>query len=215
MFYLIFLSFFTILSGADQNLPPTQNATPIEQQIVLISWQKTKSFLNSLGIPTSKLPKIVFEDTTNVEGANSYGYYDSDKNEIYFIHFPSKITAFGGLPWTEAMMESFMIHEMSHAIFVSYMDDKESEIARSWHEGVAYYVQLSLMDEELRKSVLKKMNNPAPYTNALSINDLNYAISPDEFSISTYFYFKNQADQELIKKIAQLKVAEAMKNFFF
>ena len=71
-------------------------------------------------------------------------------------------------------------------------DDRLREIGQAVHEYVAYVVQLTTMDENLRKVIMNQNSSDLVFNSDFEINSLVHFIVPHKFGIMSYNHFQNQ-----------------------
>ena len=180
-----------------------ENASPKEAAAACASLDKILGYFKSIGADVEPKITFLFEDRVVTPQGPAYGYFDTDTNTIHMVHFNSlqeKDHVIWNLKWSDELAASFLLHETTHLVVVTYMGDRFRSISHVAHEFMAYAVQLSLMDAKLRAKVLK-LNPNTPFENPDYVSPLVYQMDPNGFAISSYLSLAKWGDPLVIKKI--------------
>lgn len=122
------------------------------------------------------------------------GYYHKIKNSIYVLSYDAckcRIVenGFWDLTFSRDLHNSFIIHEIAHAIAGAHFEVESHSIAAE--EYIPYTTQIALMPEDLRKELLTKITNEG-FENEQEITSLFHDLSPSVFAVKAYRHFSRQ-----------------------
>ena len=95
-----------------------------------------------------------------------------------------------GLPMSTALYDSFMAHEVAHAVAQANFSMPPSVEA---HEYIAYTVQFSTMDSDLRRRVIERYPVEA-FADESEISSIYLGLNPAAFAIKAYLHLRSAAD---------------------
>ena len=132
------------------------------------------------------------------------GYYDPAKNKIE-ITSPHSAASSDRRPWrlqwSPELAFSILKHELTHAAVHQNFKTAAKSISKPWMEFIAYAVQISLMDENLRKKVLASYPDAAPFETPERVNPFIYGYDPDAFGVRAYLFVRDKGGAQFIRKI--------------
>ncbi len=200
---LAFLSFSAQAAECPNHSASLENATAKEAAAACTSLDKILAYFKSIGVDVTPKITFVFEDKVETPQGLAYGYFDTDTNSIHMVHFGSpqeKDQVVWNLKWNDEIAASFLLHETTHLVVVTYMGERFRSISHVAHEFMAYSVQLLLMDQKLRAKVLK-LNQNSAFETPDYVSPMVYQMDPNGFAISSYLSLAKWGDPLVIKKI--------------
>lgn len=164
-------------------------------------------------------PKMIltFKDSvTLLDGEGKpyslFGYFDSDTNEVMMTHFHASRNFNErkpwGFKWNSQMAESFLLHEVAHLLTIQYLGVREKEISRTWHEAIAYYIQLHLMGPELRDLILKSVSvkDADIFQHPAHVYSMVFRADPEYFAVLAYLSIERWGGMKFLKEVFDGKV---------
>ncbi len=157
---------------------------------------KTYAFLRTAGLIkyvsidlhiVSKLPK-------HNRAELSLGHCKKTENSIYILSYNTckyRIIAngFWSLNFSRNLYNSFIVHEIAHAIAGAHFEVESHSIAAE--EYIPYTTQIALMPEGLRQELLTKITNEG-FKNEEEITSLFHDLSPSVFAVKAYRHFRRK-----------------------
>jgi len=111
-----------------------------------------------------------------------------------------------GLAWDAQVSRSILQHEIVHAIVAQLMGGTYARLPRSWHEALAYAVQIDLMPDDLRHQVVSQYPREEGFATTLQINDVTYAMNPDAFAVAAYKIYVRDGRINFLKAAMALRL---------
>ncbi len=106
---------------------------------------------------------------------------------------------FWDLIYSRDLHNSFIVHEIVHAIAGVHFEVKSHSIAAE--EYIPYTAQIALLNENLRKDLLAKITNEG-FKNEHEITSLFHDLSPSAFAVKAYRHFlRNENGSDFYQKI--------------
>ena len=201
-----------------------EGANATEKQAACDALAKMNDYFLSLGI-AAQAPtiKFLFEQQVRLpsqipeERIPVHGYFDTDDNSIHTTQFASESQTARrpwGLPWTEKMAGSILLHEVSHLYAISHQGSSFRELAHHWHEFLAYSIQIDLLDEETKKELLANYPNATPFSDPGSVNSFFYESEPELYAVRAYLSTHAWGGKKFIADLLKLNVKEARRSAF-
>ena len=208
IFLIVFILFYAQITSAHQSIRcPTNkvcicytNSEDIELALNAIS--KTYNFFADIGYSETFFLEIVFQRKVVVEGRYGdvirvIGKLGKD-NRIYLTSrdepWLSEHSAFG-LGMSKEFYESLIIHEVAHFI-TEKITGRKIECSRS--EYIAYVVQISQMQPQMRQAILNQSFMSAFKTYQIDFDIM--LIDPAIFAVKSYLHFRENKGK-FLKKI--------------
>lgn len=110
------------------------------------------------------------------------------------------------LVWDEDLARSILQHEIVHAVLAQLMAGNYDKLPRSWHEALAYAVQIDLMPADLKARVLGPYRSEEGFVTTLEINDTTYGLNPDAFAVAAHKFYVQKGRLALLKRVIALQV---------
>lgn len=162
-------------------------------------------FFQKVGLKTGGAIRVEMVPGSNNDLLpQTYGCYDAALDVVRLWDYEtcrqhSKNRRHFGQRMTRAMYESFIAHEISHAIAVTNFETPTQ--SRLAHEYIAYVTQFVTMDTDLRDSILHHYS----HISVSNMRDLSYAswiMSPEIFAVRCYKHFlKPENGPEFIRSL--------------
>lgn len=111
-----------------------------------------------------------------------------------------------GLAWDEDLARSILQHEIVHAVMAQLMGGNYAKLPRSWHEALAYAVQIDLMPPDLKTRVLEPHRSEEGFVNTLEVNDTTYGLNPDAFAVAAYKLYVRNGRLDFLKRVIALQL---------
>lgn len=92
-----------------------------------------------------------------------------------------------GMEFNSKVASSILSHEIVHLQVAHILGDNYNKLTRSWHENLAYSVQIHLMPTQMRNKILKNIEAWIPQ-NDMQVHALSYGKQPDAFAVGSYEY---------------------------
>lgn len=210
-FFLIFA--FSSLARAECNFPNVtiEGQDVIELETTCSAIESLQEAFRSQGAVIEPKVRVVFENEVltppNAMGEQYkvFGYFDTDTLELHMTKFQSPMQngrVVWGVAWNKELARSFLVHELSHLLAISYMGEGFKKIAPMWHEAIAYYLQLQLMDEKIRREILEGEGAGfAAYQSTQEVDVAIYQMNPEAFAIKMFKSIHNWGGLEFIKRV--------------
>ena len=211
-FAIIFLNVFILFSAqitaAVQNIScPTNKAcirytNPEDIELALNAIRKVYDFFINYGYSETYFIEFVFQKNVVVESHSGdlirvIGKLGTD-HRIYLTNrhesWLKKQNAYG-LEMSKEFYESLIVHEVTHFI-TEKITGRKIESSRS--EYIAYVVQFSQMQPQMRQTILNQSFLPAFKTYQISLDIMLF--DPAVFAVKSYLHFKEDKGQ-FLKKI--------------
>lgn len=206
-------------SACGLELVAVQNANALESNAACTSLAKVFAYFQAMGATVAE-PKItiVFETQVYLPGPEPrtpvHGYFDTDDHSIHITHFDSasqKERMPWGLVWSEAMAESFLLHEISHLFAISYMGDAFRELPHFWQEFLAYSIQIELMEPGLKQRLLQFSGGAKAFDNPESVTSFHYQMDPEGYALRSYLSYAAWGGPKFLKDLIDLKIPATRK----
>ena len=208
IFIIVFILFYAQITAAAQNIScPTNkvciyNTNSEDIELALNAIRKVYDFFINYGYSETYFIEIVFQKNVVVESRcgdfiRVIGKLGMD-NRIYLTnrHEPwlNKQNAYG-LEMSKELYESLIVHEVAHFITEKLTGHK---IESSRSEYIAYVVQFSQMQSQMRQAILNQSILLAFKSYQISLDIM--LLDPAVFAIKSYLHFKEDKGQ-FLKKI--------------
>lgn len=119
-----------------------------------------------------------------------------------------------GLAWDQEFAHSILQHEIVHAELAQLMAGSYDKLPRSWHEALAYAVQIDLMPPNLKARVLEPYRSEEGFVNTLEVNDTTYELNPDAFAVASYKLYVRKGRLDFLKRVISLQLDTIRMNDF-
>ena len=157
---------------------------------------KTYAFLRTAGLikHVSVDLHIVSELPKHNRSDLCLGHYKKTENGIYILSYNTcrcRIieNGFWNLNFSRDLYNSFIVHEIAHAIAGAHFEVESHSIAAE--EYIPYTTQIALMPEGLRQELLTKITNEG-FKNEEEITSLFHDLSPSVFAVKAYRHFRRK-----------------------
>lgn len=178
--------------------------------IDVIQWFEDKGYSDTdLEIKVILSPAIIipfFDDNGSVTAeAQVFGLYNVEDNLVVMTQWESPYikqrTAWltdatdvmSGLDISYKLWLSILSHEIAHQVFQQIWKNQNKNLAKNifavdggLHEFVAYSVQLELMDNKTRETVLNQYPNAIPFPIVSYLNSSLHYYHPHHFGVRSY-----------------------------
>jgi hypothetical protein len=161
--------------------------------------QRTEQLMQNYGMDRSFRLQIRTVDSFDGHQPNDiFGRFDSVGYRIEILTLPACMeTAKERLPFglamSEALHQSFVAHEVAHA--VTQWNSKIAKISTAAHEYIAYTFQIMSMSDALRSKILAHIDIEA-FEHEDEINDVYYSLNPEYFALKSYRHFMQLKDKQ-------------------
>lgn len=175
----------------------------VDLKLGIVGTEKARVFFAELGYKSDYPIDITFKDEVRrsdceVSG-RVYAIYDGRNQKITISSWGTdyvKNRKCFGLYSNIKIHESIVSHEVGHSLLKSIAGKRGHGI----NEYVAYTVQFSTMDEDMRKQVLDANSDVGPhepddYGVCRGINSFAHAMNAHDFGIMSYLHFKENGRQ--------------------
>jgi hypothetical protein len=159
---------------------------------------KTYVFLRSSGL-NKPVPAIYLHIVSKLPEHPYFeeclGYNNMRTKQTYLLSYEAckcrsdVENSFWGLTFNRELHNSFIAHEIAHAIAGAHFDIKTQGIAAQ--EYIAYTAQIALMSESLRKDLLTRIQNEA-FEDYHEITSTFHDLSPLIFAVKAYRHFRRK-----------------------
>lgn len=149
----------------------------------------------------------------SVEGVVAYGYTDL-RSSVVVVHTWS-YRAPWGLPWSRAMIGSFLRHEIAHIAVWQILGPNARRMRHEWHEFVAYAIQLDRMDGPLLRTLLANDPDARAFADLSEVNEFIYGMNPDVFAIMAYLTYREKGGQEFVRRLLRGEIVPPAPSFPF
>jgi hypothetical protein len=201
----VFILFFAQITSALQSIRCPTNKVCIcysnseDIELALSAIRKAYNFFINVGYSETYFLEIVFQKRVVVE--NRYG--DAIRvigklgkdNRIYLTNrdepWLKEQNAYG-LEMSKEYYESLIVHEIAHFI-TEKITERKIECSRS--EYIAYIVQISQMQPQMRQAILNQSSLSAFKTYQVNFDIMLF--DPEVFAIKSYLHFKENKGQFL------------------
>lgn len=166
-------------------------AEPNEVETVCEAADAAAEVLRSCGVTSRKAVRfVVAEQIPDHYPAHILALYDPAAKRITVPTFAASVGIVGprgqfGVPITPALYRGLLSHEFAHAVVDQIADGRLQRLA---HEYIAYATQFAVMEPALREEILAGYPHQSPII-LKELNELYYALSPDNFAIKVYLHF--------------------------
>lgn len=188
------------------NFDSNQRTCDLYMEITKILTDEQNDFLKENKINVQKYPTLNLYQPgfSNVKGFHVFEtstihvpyHYQFDLEDIFFK-----------VPVTPDVVDSFVTHELAHAVVFKLMADTASELTLAWHEFAAYCVQFHLMPEYLREEIVNNYKNEFAFKSEYHVTDLHYIMAPNEFAVKSWLTCQERGVETMIQKIINNDVA--------
>jgi len=165
---------------------------------------KVMAYFKAIGFEFDPRFSLTVTSQLDVKRAHSYGFFDATNGKIVIFRIGEKKP--WDLRWSERVYSSIVIHELIHMAVLNIMGDDYLRLPKEWHEFIAYSVQIDLLDEPLRKTILNKNNDITYFQNLFHVNPYIYGLAgSDLFSVKSYKTYQRHGGPTFIRDILQFK----------
>ena len=148
------------------------------------------------------------EKATEVSGqapvGRSHGFFDERESTIVMMR--SSGSHPWGLRWNSELAASFLRHELVHMAVRLILGDDQKKLRPEWHEFIAYSVQLELMSQSLRASILAKHSDVMAFASLSGINEFTYRMDPAIFSIASFKTYRENGSKQLVRRLLRFEL---------
>ena len=155
--------------------------------------ENTLSFLAKAGLKKRvRIELHIVEEMKELPFRNLYfGIYERRFKRITVLSYNScmkldKSSSFCGLRLCIELHSSFVVHEIAHAVVNANFNTETHSIAAQ--EYIAYTTQFTLLPDDLRQKILKRINNKGFYHDQ-EITSLFLEMNPSVFAVKAYRHF--------------------------
>lgn len=122
-----------------------------------------------------------------------------------------------GITWDRLIGFSVLQHELTHMAVEEIRGTSYGGFGRAWREFIAYTVQFTLMDRNLRAAVLHNYPDMEPFDNLQNVNPVIHGFDPDAFGVRAYLYAEANGGAEFIRRIlhGEFEPETGAGNFLF
>lgn len=134
-----------------------------------------------------------------------HGYFDLKRFQAVIAR--GAVDRWWGLGEAEELLGS-LHHELTHMAVAVVLGDKFKRLAASWHEFVAYAVQVDLLDREIRNEVLARNPQLKGFSAYGEVNDYVIGfLAPEQMALMSYKAYKGWGGQEFLGRLLRFEVA--------
>lgn len=155
--------------------------------------ENTLSFLAKAGLKKRvRIELHLVEEMKELPFRNLYfGMYERRFNRISVLSYNSCMkldnsAIFCGLRLCRELHSSFVVHEITHAVVNANFNTETHSVAAE--EYIAYTTQLTLLPDDIRQKILKRINNKGFYHDQ-EITSLFLEMNPSVFAVKAYRHF--------------------------
>ncbi|TKB11686.1 DUF6639 family protein [Desulforhopalus sp. IMCC35007] len=157
---------------------------------------KTYAFLRTAGLnkPVSIDLHIVSKLMGHADPEVCLGHYNTRTRKTHILSYGACKcrfikNSFWGLTFNRELHNSFIIHEVAHAIAEAHFELETQGLAAG--EYIAYTTQIALMSDRLREDLLTKISNGG-FENHQEITSTFHDLSPSTFAVKAYRHFRRK-----------------------
>lgn len=133
-----------------------------------------------------------------------HGYFDLKRAKIVIAR--RAVDRWWGLAEADELLGS-LHHEMSHMAVAAILREDFDRLPRSWHEFIAYWVQLDLLEKEVRQEVLSRYADMAGFSAVNEVNDfLVEFLPPERLALMSYKAYRRWGGQEFLGRLLRFEV---------
>lgn len=146
------------------------------------------------------------------------GYYDFRRMELHITSGRREVPRERkpwGIEWDRPIAYSILQHELVHAVVASLLGNGYQQLAKEWHEVIAYAVQFHVMEDGVRRRVLANYPGAKPFQFPENVNPVVYAADPDEFGVSAYLFTEANGGPRFVAELLAKKVPFSTREFEF
>ncbi len=155
---------------------------PGDLELACTALREIIAYFRTMGFGVVPAISMRFVDAP-ADRASPHGYFDPGKGQIV-VYRTAHVSPWG-LPWSRALVASFLKHELVHMVVWHVVRDR-GRLPREWHEFIAYVVQLDLMEPTDLTEILKNHSSIQPFSELLSVNEFTYGMGPEAFAVAAY-----------------------------
>lgn len=166
------------------------------RELVCNAAHEVLAFFRSLGVEVKDVIAIQIADHDIDARLPHIGSYSSENKLVKLLSLKEAVARHNdnklfGLSMNKALYRSVVAHELAHALADQNFGFEEPPLVV--HEYIAYVVQLSTMDPELRAEVLAG-SDVAAYEDVSEMSCVYYAMDPSGFGIKAYRHYVALSD---------------------
>jgi len=153
--------------------------------------RRTTDFMRRYGFDVShELRIIVVDALTTHDALPVFGTFDDRSGDVTVLSFSAsqkatKGRSIFGLEMNDALHQSFIAHEIAHA--VAQKNFRISRPSITAHEYIAYTVQLATFPPPVRKQILEVIKVGA-FENEHQIDETYLFLNPEYFAVKAYLH---------------------------
>jgi hypothetical protein len=189
---------------------------------------RVTNYFEGLGYETLPAASINFEeqvfatftsklDETKQEKIQVFAQANAETMAVSMTSFnsPSELHRESfGIPFNPEFASSILSHEIVHLQVSHILGEDYRKLTRSWHEFLAYSVQIHLMSDELRENVFSNVDEWVPASD-MQVHALSYGRQPDAFAAGTYVYaMENGGLDENVRRVLSFEHDQIDVNTF-
>ena len=173
------------------------------------------AYFRSLGFDFQPRFSLTFADgkQSSEDGVVAYGYADM-RSSVILVRTSSYRQPWG-LPWSRAMVGSFLRHELAHIAVWQILRPDARRLRHEWHEFVAYAVQLDLMDGALVRTLLGNYADAQAFGELTEVNEFVYGMNPDRFAVMAYLTYREKGAQDFVRRLLRGEITPPAPSFPF
>lgn len=165
-----------------------------ESERICAAAARALAFLRAAGLsPPASIEIRPLERGRRGDAAQPLGQYDAGTGVVALIRYEAAVSASRahapafGLPMSRGLWESFVAHEIAHAVAGANFTAVPARRAAAG-EYFAAIAQLSTMPQALRRSILERYDTAA-FGDAGEITMLLYEMDPAVFAVKSYRHY--------------------------
>lgn len=174
------------------------------------------AYFRSLGFDFQPKFSLTFaggKQSKSADGVVAYGYADL-RSSVILVRTTSRRQPWG-LPWSRAMVGSFLRHELAHVAVWKILGPDARRLQHEWHEFVAYAIQLHLMDEALVDTLLANYPDARAFSDLFEVNEFVYGMNPDRFAVMAYLTYREKGAQNFVRRLLSGEIVPPAPSFPF
>ena len=178
-----------------------QSANPQQIREACEAVYDVLTYFDGIGFKIDPHVSIAFRGDVDAKGGHkhAHGSYDPAARAIKL--YAREQARPWGEPWQD-VRDSFIRHEVAHAVVVQILAMRGSDLPREWHEFIAYAVQFELMEPAIRDRNLERYSNVAPAPALTQINPFTHGLAdPDTFAVLVFKSYHAFGGRDLVRRL--------------
>ena len=174
------------------------------------------AYFRDLGFGFQPRFSLTFADgrrSQSTDGVVAYGYADM-RSSVVLVRTSSDRQPWG-LPWSRAMVGSFLRHELAHIAVWQILGPDARRLRHEWHEFVAYAIQLDLMEGPLVRTLLANYRDARAFGGLTEVNEFVYGMNPDRFAVMAYLTYRERGAQDFVRRLLRGEITPPAPSFPF